>query len=549
MAKKFDSKFDALSIDAIYKQVKAKDNPLNLNPIWQREVVWPEEKQSLFINSIFNNIIPINVIFSNDVDTGECTVVDGKQRVTSIVNFRDNKIPLHHDGKKIYYSVIPEKSENTQKMTKQQQIDFNNVIVPIARYEKLSYSSLTELFARIQNGMKLSDGEIVTSLIPDRDAAEYFIQYCESKENLFKKFTKVKRDRKDHCLVIVNITYMINTNCKKSTTTLQRTNYQKTCATKKDMMERTKKIDKLINFCFVEILNHTTIKKNTLVKLMYATCYSVHKSHGKKLNKMTDVEKTAVIKTVILMQNKLNGTGGVEKQVFKTMDLLVDDFEETRNTFKNENDEDSNEDESNSNSESNNDASSEDEKNTKDNKSKKNKPKNSDSEDEEVITKNTSKSKKSKPKNSDSEDEEVTTKNTSKSKKSKPKNSDSEDEEVTKKNSNKSKKSKPKNSDSEDDKTKNNGAKSSDDELSKDKSKNSKNKDNDLSDNGLSDGELSEDTKDKSKKTTSDDEESKEDDKDIKSDDDESKEDDKDIKSDDEKDIKKKPNNSKKSKQ
>jgi len=544
MAKKFDSKFDALSIDAIYKQVKAKDNPLNLNPIWQREVVWPEEKQSLFINSIFNNIIPINVIFSNDVDTGECTVVDGKQRVTSIVNFRDNKIPLHHDGKKIYYSVIPEKSENTQKMTKQQQIDFNNVIVPIARYEKLSYSSLTELFARIQNGMKLSDGEIVTSLIPDRDAAEYLKQYCESKENLFKKFTKVKRDRKDHCLVIVNITYMINTNCKKSTTTLQRTNYLKTCATKKDMMERTKKIDKLINFCFVEILNHTTIKKNTLVKLMYATCYSVHKSHGKKLNKMTDVEKTAVIKTVILMQNKLNGTGGVEKQVFKTMDLLVDDFEETRNTFKNENDEDSNEDESNSNSESNNDASSEDEKNTKDNKSKKNKPKNSDSEDEEVITKNTSKSKKSKPKNSDSEDEEVTTKNTSKSKKSKPensdsedeevttkntskskkskpKNSDSEDEEVTKKNSNKSKKSKPKNSDSEDDKTKNNGAKSSDDELSKDKSKNSKNKDNDLSDNGLSDGELSEDTKDKSKKTTSD----------------------------DEKDIKKKPNNSKKSKQ
>lgn len=68
----------------------------NFNPPYQRDSVWDEEKQSFFIDSILRNY-PIPPIFLHqkiDDATGKITfeVVDGKQRLTAIVNFIDGKI-------------------------------------------------------------------------------------------------------------------------------------------------------------------------------------------------------------------------------------------------------------------------------------------------------------------------------------------------------------------------------------------------------------------------------------------------------------------------
>ncbi|GKW37827.1 MULTISPECIES: DUF262 domain-containing protein [Pectobacterium] len=66
-------------------------NKFNFDPPYQRDSVWDEEKQSFFIDSILRNY-PVPPIFLHqkiDDDSGRITfeIVDGKQRLTAIVNF------------------------------------------------------------------------------------------------------------------------------------------------------------------------------------------------------------------------------------------------------------------------------------------------------------------------------------------------------------------------------------------------------------------------------------------------------------------------------
>ena len=69
----------------------------NFDPEYQRKSVWSEEKQSFLIDSILKNF-PIPPIFLHqhiDDATGKTKydVIDGKQRLTSIIRFIENKIP------------------------------------------------------------------------------------------------------------------------------------------------------------------------------------------------------------------------------------------------------------------------------------------------------------------------------------------------------------------------------------------------------------------------------------------------------------------------
>lgn len=62
-------------------------------PTYQRNFVWNDARQSKFIESILLGI-PVPYIFTADVDNGRLEVVDGSQRLRTIVNFIDNKLIL-----------------------------------------------------------------------------------------------------------------------------------------------------------------------------------------------------------------------------------------------------------------------------------------------------------------------------------------------------------------------------------------------------------------------------------------------------------------------
>ncbi|MBK7220056.1 MAG: DUF262 domain-containing protein [Saprospiraceae bacterium] len=63
-------------------------------PPYQREFVWNEEKQSKFIESILLDLPIPYIFFADDNTDGKLEIVDGSQRIRTLVAFFENKLKL-----------------------------------------------------------------------------------------------------------------------------------------------------------------------------------------------------------------------------------------------------------------------------------------------------------------------------------------------------------------------------------------------------------------------------------------------------------------------
>lgn len=66
---------------------------VDISPAYQRRDRWNKDKQSKLIESFILNV-PIPPIYLSEDDYGEYSVIDGKQRITAISNFMENKLKL-----------------------------------------------------------------------------------------------------------------------------------------------------------------------------------------------------------------------------------------------------------------------------------------------------------------------------------------------------------------------------------------------------------------------------------------------------------------------
>src|ERR1035437_666263 len=66
---------------------------INLRPEYQRRLGWDDQKRSLFIESLLLNI-PIPPVFLYEWDLSRYEVMDGQQRLNSIIDFYDNRFAL-----------------------------------------------------------------------------------------------------------------------------------------------------------------------------------------------------------------------------------------------------------------------------------------------------------------------------------------------------------------------------------------------------------------------------------------------------------------------
>lgn len=88
----------------------SQEGDLDLNAPYQRAYVWEEKEQQDFLYSVFNNL-PIGTIAIVDKETfveGEPNyeVVDGKQRLTTILMFLNNKIPYKTAEGSFYFKDL-----------------------------------------------------------------------------------------------------------------------------------------------------------------------------------------------------------------------------------------------------------------------------------------------------------------------------------------------------------------------------------------------------------------------------------------------------------
>lgn len=66
-----------------------KEGVLDINPDFQREEVWPEAQKTRFIDSLIKKLPIPSMCFSLDYKTEKWQVIDGLQRITSIIKFLD----------------------------------------------------------------------------------------------------------------------------------------------------------------------------------------------------------------------------------------------------------------------------------------------------------------------------------------------------------------------------------------------------------------------------------------------------------------------------
>ncbi|KAG1802727.1 uncharacterized protein HD556DRAFT_708729 [Suillus plorans] len=137
---------------------------IDLNPIYQRDVVWSETKQIGLIDSIFRNFYIPPVIFAvAKDDDGEPVriCVDGKQRLTSIQKFLDGLIP-HRDvhTKKSYWFVRSAKQKNTRlEIPEEWKRRFAETRITCVEYHHLTPEIEREIFQRVQLGVQLTAAE------------------------------------------------------------------------------------------------------------------------------------------------------------------------------------------------------------------------------------------------------------------------------------------------------------------------------------------------------------------------------------------------------
>ncbi len=155
----------------------------NFDPPYQRDSVWDEEKQSFFIDSILRNY-PIPPIFLHqkiDDDTGKITfeVVDGKQRLTAIVNFIDGQITSASEEEDDELTGIFFSDLSTSKYAEVKKL-FWRYQMPIEYIDTEDEKIIDSIFDRLnRNGERLNGQELRNAKYHDTDFYKKIVEYSQ----------------------------------------------------------------------------------------------------------------------------------------------------------------------------------------------------------------------------------------------------------------------------------------------------------------------------------------------------------------------------------
>lgn len=121
-----------------------------MNPDFQRDFIWPEDKQSKLIESVLMRI-PLPVFYLAEDEQGRMIVVDGLQRLSTFQDFLKNNLRLR----------LPEQAELNKKKFKelspklQNRIEDCNLILYIID-AKVPERARLDIFERVNGGVPLT---------------------------------------------------------------------------------------------------------------------------------------------------------------------------------------------------------------------------------------------------------------------------------------------------------------------------------------------------------------------------------------------------------
>jgi len=149
---------------------KKQDGELILQPFWQREFVWDQKKASRLIESVLINV-PFPGVYLDENNEGILTVIDGQQRLTSLISFIEGKFNRSEDeivdftlkGLEVLSNL---KNKRFSELDKVSQRKIKNTPVRCIVIEAKSHSDIKfEIFERLNTGaVKLNDDELRNSV-------------------------------------------------------------------------------------------------------------------------------------------------------------------------------------------------------------------------------------------------------------------------------------------------------------------------------------------------------------------------------------------------
>jgi virulence-associated protein VapD len=147
-----------VAIETVHRYIT--NNLIELNPKYQRRIVWSQKQQELLINSIWTNMYIQPVIVNVNRETNQWICVDGKQRLTSIKLFFDSQIAVPIAGIAVYYKTIPPGSFKFSRiMTPSEVFAIEQKLVNFVKYDDISPEMEKHIFNVIQYGVALSRSE------------------------------------------------------------------------------------------------------------------------------------------------------------------------------------------------------------------------------------------------------------------------------------------------------------------------------------------------------------------------------------------------------
>lgn len=140
------------TIDNLCESIK--EDEIDVNPIWQRKVVWNNKMKKDLVDTIMKGY-PINPIVV--WDQGQRSVcVDGKNRLCAINDFKENEFPVRVEGGEKFFKELDKRE--------QRRFGMFNIEVRVLRSDVWNDRTVREYFQSIQGGSKLNWNERINAI-------------------------------------------------------------------------------------------------------------------------------------------------------------------------------------------------------------------------------------------------------------------------------------------------------------------------------------------------------------------------------------------------
>jgi uncharacterized protein with ParB-like and HNH nuclease domain len=216
MEKQLKVSYSDLTISEFYESYLLKK--YDFNPVYQRDSVWSEDKREFLIDSILKYfpIPPIFLKMNLNPQTGKTVydVIDGKQRLQSIIGFIEGKVFLPDN-----FSDGPFGNEELNGLSFNEldgigdyKKNFWSYQIPIAYIDTQSEDAINGIFDRLnRNGVPLTPQELRNSLFRD---SSILLLVKKLIENEFWKarLEVVRTERLEHHEFISELIFMHLTN-------------------------------------------------------------------------------------------------------------------------------------------------------------------------------------------------------------------------------------------------------------------------------------------------------------------------------------------------